>query len=242
MLVLVVVHPGAAVGAGRADVDLATSVGHTRPGRLPSRVDPALTKTPAPSPLPPFRLPHPDLGAARGADPDHTSGDTARVGQCPRSASRQHRPSAQLPPELLGFQYDDSLTCVGATLQAIANGRSHEGLPPMVLPSQLEPAVARPADLRGHQPGAHRPGLATAHGHGHDPRPDRAAGRRPEHRSRPPRRLPVLGNGGRTGRERSGTPSRPCTSGCTTTARDRPTSTAPRRTRRGAGVTGRTSS
>ena len=42
-----------------------------------------------------------------------------------------------------GSQYDDSFPCVAATLQAIANGRSHEGLPPMVLPtnwSQLSPA------------------------------------------------------------------------------------------------------
>ncbi|HUA94965.1 MAG TPA: hypothetical protein VMB82_05505, partial [Acidimicrobiales bacterium] len=58
-------------------------------------------------------------------------------------------PPANIPPspnflqDCSGATYDDSSGCVDATLSAIANARSHEGLPPMTLPANwfsLSPA------------------------------------------------------------------------------------------------------
>jgi len=44
-------------------------------------------------------------------------------------------PSPNFLNDCAGTHYDDSTTCVNATLQAIANGRAKEGLPGMVLPT-----------------------------------------------------------------------------------------------------------
>jgi hypothetical protein len=53
-------------------------------------------------------------------------------------------PQANIPPSpdflqsCSGSQYDDSATCVSATLDAIANGRQAEGLPAMSLPANWQ--------------------------------------------------------------------------------------------------------
>ncbi|HXQ44943.1 MAG TPA: hypothetical protein VN816_09925 [Acidimicrobiales bacterium] len=51
-------------------------------------------------------------------------------------------PNPNFLDDCSGLHYDDSTTCVNATLEAIANGREQEGLPGMVLPTdwtQLTP-------------------------------------------------------------------------------------------------------
>ena len=94
---------------------------------------------------------------------------TPRVVSAPGVLPANIAPQPNFLLSCSGAQYDDSPACVDATLQAIANGRSHEGLPPMVLPSnwdQLSPdqqlfvatnlertARGLPADVGdGHEP------------------------------------------------------------------------------------------
>jgi len=60
----------------------------------------------------------------------------------PGNPSANIAPSPNFLSDCSGQQYDDSSWCVTAVLQAIANGREHEGLPGMVLPTdwtQLTP-------------------------------------------------------------------------------------------------------
>ena len=142
MLVLVVFHAGGAVGANSANGDRqATSGSRTggtahhaaSGGEAPSTTLPAsppstqLTSgtTPAVPPAPPTSIAPPVTPVtAAGALPANIA------------------PQPDFLQSCSGSKYDDSLSCVAATLQAIANGRSHEGLPPMVLPrnwSQLTP-------------------------------------------------------------------------------------------------------
>jgi hypothetical protein len=67
---------------------------------------------------------------------------TPRVVSAPGVLPANIAPQPNFLLSCSGARYDDSQACVGATLQAIANGRSHEGLPPMELPSnwgQLSP-------------------------------------------------------------------------------------------------------
>ncbi len=144
MLVLVLLHPGAAVGSGLRSGNLATSVGHKPPGprgtgsgsSAPTtvlRADPPVTAPPTavtPTTGPPVAAP-----TAPPATP-------TRAVNAPGVLSANIAPQPNFLQSCSGSQYDDSLTCVAATLQAIANGRSHEGLPPMVLPTnwtQLSP-------------------------------------------------------------------------------------------------------
>ncbi len=71
-----------------------------------------------------------------------TPAAAARVVDAPGVLPANIVPQPNFLQSCSGSQYDDSFVCVAATLQAIANGRSHEGLPPMVLPrnwSQLSP-------------------------------------------------------------------------------------------------------
>ena len=134
MLVLVVLHPAAAAGTRSALDRPALPVGGTRfvphdnapvppasvttlpPGTttIPSSPD---TGTTAPPALP---KPAAQAATARGTLPANIAPDPNFLLSCS------------------GAQYDDSSGCVDATLQAIANGRSHEGLPPMVLPSNWD--------------------------------------------------------------------------------------------------------
>jgi len=60
----------------------------------------------------------------------------------PGNPSANIAPSPNFLSDCAGQQYDDTSGCVTAVLQAIANGREHEGLPGMILPtdwSQLTP-------------------------------------------------------------------------------------------------------
>jgi len=141
MLVLVVLHPAAATGADVTGHGLATSVGATGhdPGHsqaatlAPTTTVPVVPRTTvAPSPPPPTTVPTavtPPTVPAQVVDAS---------GTLPANVA----PQPNFLDSCSGSQYDDSFACVAATLQAIANGRSHEGLPPMVLPTnwgQLSP-------------------------------------------------------------------------------------------------------
>ena len=141
MLVLVVLHPVVALGSGR---NLATSVGHTQPGPLGSAPQPPTSTTVLgsgrPAGVPPTPLP--TKTAPPTAVPTVPPAIPARIVKAPGVLPANIAPEPNFLQSCAGFQYDDSLTCVAATLQAIANGRSHEGLAPMVLPTnwaQLSP-------------------------------------------------------------------------------------------------------
>ncbi len=142
MLVLVVLHPLAATGADAPGHGLATSVGATghdpRDGQTATLaptttvpVVPPTTVTPTPAPattVPPAAVTPPTAGA--------------HVADAPGTLPANIAPQPNFLNSCSGSQYDDSFPCVAGTLQAIANGRSHEGLPAMVLPtnwSQLSP-------------------------------------------------------------------------------------------------------
>jgi len=67
----------------------------------------------------------------------------ARVATAPGSLPANIAPQPNFLQSCSGAQFDDSSACTTATVQAIDNGRSHEGLAPLVLPSnwaQLSPA------------------------------------------------------------------------------------------------------
>jgi hypothetical protein len=145
VLALVVFHAGGALGANSADGDHRASSG----GHISGAAHHAASPREAPTTTIPASPPDTEL----------TSGTTPTIPPAPPSAIAP--PATPVPsvtaagtlaaniapqPNFLqscsGSQYDDSLSCVAATLQAISNGRSHEGLPPMVLPrnwSQLTP-------------------------------------------------------------------------------------------------------
>jgi len=142
ILVLVFVHPGAA-GAKSPAGHLATSFGHTRHAQNDSPtsstttpVVPSTTEPPASS-TPTTVLPVVPTTTDPPAPPP-----PAQVADAPGVLPANIAPQPNFLSSCSGAQYDDSSACVGATLQAIANGRSHEGLAPMVLPSnwtQLSP-------------------------------------------------------------------------------------------------------
>jgi hypothetical protein len=143
MLVLVVVHPGTALGAGSVRNHLATSGGHTahslrKSGSAPPPVTTTLPTTPV-SALPPAPVTT-TVPAEVTAPPPPAS--PSRVVTAPGVLPANIAPQPNFLQSCSGAQYDDSQACVGATVQAIQNGRGHEGLPPMVLPSnwaQLSP-------------------------------------------------------------------------------------------------------
>jgi len=139
VLVLVVLHPGGAEGAngGRAlprSLGPIGHVSHNSPSVLQTPtttvpVDPPTSTPPSPvtPTVPPAAVPNPT-----------PSGATPAAGALTSNIA----PQPNFLQSCSGSGYDDSLTCVAATLQAITNGRSHEGLPPMVLPTnwgQLTP-------------------------------------------------------------------------------------------------------
>jgi len=78
---------------------------------------PAPTPAPAPAPVPP---------------PAPTA---ARVTVRPPDPAANIPPSPDFLDSCSGTAYDDSSGCVDATLAAINNGRAHEGVAPMALPS-----------------------------------------------------------------------------------------------------------
>jgi hypothetical protein len=129
VLGLVVFHPGSALGINAQGGHLATSGGQIR------RVA-AATPNPFP-PTPTSETPSaPDAAAPTPTAPPVRTDDLA--GTLPANIA----PQPDFLQSCSGSHYDDSFPCVAATLQAIANGRSHEGLPPMVLPrnwGQLAP-------------------------------------------------------------------------------------------------------
>ncbi|HEY5026164.1 MAG TPA: hypothetical protein VII76_14405 [Acidimicrobiales bacterium] len=141
VLVLVVLHPGGALGANPARNHLATSVGHTGhdPGRSQAGTSAPTTTVPLSPPATVAQAPAPPTTIASGTP---TPTIAAPVVDAPGILPANIVPQPDFLQSCTGSQYDDSLPCVAATLQAIANGRSHEGLPPMVLPtnwSQLSP-------------------------------------------------------------------------------------------------------
>jgi hypothetical protein len=144
VLVLVNVHPGPAHAADPASSPLPTSVSHTR---LILHKSPAVPTTTLPVSPPTTTSPPPTttttLKPARVPTTTTVPRATPRVVSAPGVLPANIAPQPNFLLSCSGAQYDDSQACVGTTLQAIANGRSHEGLPPMVLPSnwdQLSPA------------------------------------------------------------------------------------------------------
>ena len=145
ILVLVLVHPGAG-GTKSPAGHLATSFGHTRHTQNDSPANPASSTT---TPVVPSITDPPDSSTPATLPPAvPTTTDppapppAARVADAPGVLPANIAPQPNFLASCSGSQYDDSSACVGATLQAIANGRSHEGLAPMVLPSnwtQLTP-------------------------------------------------------------------------------------------------------
>jgi hypothetical protein len=147
MLLLVVVHPGAALGARRAADHLATSVnrtGHTLQksraiAPFPTTTVPVTPPTSAPAAVPTTTLPATTVPTPTAPTPPAAP---TRVVTAPGVLPANIAPQPNFLLSCSGAQYDGSQGCVGATLQAIANGRGREGLPPMVLPSnwgQLSP-------------------------------------------------------------------------------------------------------
>ena len=164
------------------------------------------------------------------AHPPPVTGTQAHVGTLPPS-----NPPANIAPNpnflcrLLGYSaYDDSAACVNAVLQAIANGRAAGGPPRHGPPHRLVAALAQRAALRRHQPGAHRPRPAAADRHGDRPRPRSPSGAAQNNDPSPPAGFPWTSVGQQLGRRRRQPPRGRSTSGCTTTASGRPTSTARR--------------
>lgn len=118
-----------------------------RPSRPPGQV-PGVATTTVPGSPGAARPPAPGGGSAPGPDPG--PGSSAGPGPAPTGLLPPANPSADLPPTpdfltvCSGRVYDDSDACVEAALSAIDNGRSHEGLGPMVLPADwaaLSPAA-----------------------------------------------------------------------------------------------------
>jgi hypothetical protein len=142
VLALVVLHAGAATGADAPGHGLATSVGATGPDPTHSLVATVAPTTTVPvvppttvAPSPPPATTVPPAALAPPTVPAHAV-------NAPGTLPANIAPQPNFLESCSGSQYDDSFPCVAATLQAIANGRSHEGLPPMVLPtnwSQLSP-------------------------------------------------------------------------------------------------------
>jgi hypothetical protein len=135
VLALVVFHPGSALGSNATRNHLATSGGQPAPASLttPTVLPDPSTTVPA---SPPATIPAPTAPPATTPPALPTRADT--VGVLPANIA----PQPDFLQSCSGTRYDDSFVCVAATLQAIANGRSHEGLPPMVLPrnwGQLTP-------------------------------------------------------------------------------------------------------
>ncbi len=143
MLVLVVVHPGAALGANPGRDHLATSGGRTgHPSPRGPSAPPTTTTTPPVGPA--TTVPAPVIPTAPpAAVPTPSVPPTAEPAvKAPGVLPANIAPAPDFLQSCSGSQYDDSLACVAATVQAITNGRSHEGLPPMVLPTnwgQLSP-------------------------------------------------------------------------------------------------------
>lgn len=145
MLVLVVLHPGAALGADAGPSHLAASGTHTHhaaPGSPSAHLTPTTTLPASPLTTVPSSLVTPTPAPSAAVPIPTAPPATARAVDAPGALAANIAPQPNFLQSCSGSQYDDSLTCVTATVQAIANGRSHEGLLPMVLPrnwSQLSP-------------------------------------------------------------------------------------------------------
>ena len=138
ILVLVVLHPGRATGEVAPADHQAATVGHIlqAPQKNLTSAQPPPTTLPVIPPTSVPATPVPTLGTptAPPATPA-TPASSARTFTVLTVLPANIAPQPNFLQSCSGAQYDDSQGCVGATLQAIANGRSHEGLPPMALPS-----------------------------------------------------------------------------------------------------------
>lgn len=145
VLVLVVLHPGTAVGTRSALDRQALPVGGTRfvpHGYTPAPDAPVTTLPPPSTTIPPAPESPTTLPPVRDPAPTTPPKPAAQASTARGTLAANIAPDPNFLLSCSGAQYDDSSGCVDATLQAIANGRSHEGLPPMVLPSnwgQLSP-------------------------------------------------------------------------------------------------------
>ncbi len=145
ILVLVVVHSSDAIGAPPPVEHLATPIDHNHhtAGKSPSPPPSTTLPVSPPTTVPPAPATPTTVAPATPtptAPPPPVS--RAQAVTAPGVLPANIAPQPNFLLSCSGAQYDDSSTCVGTTLQAIANGRSHEGLPPMVLPSnwtQLSP-------------------------------------------------------------------------------------------------------
>ena len=136
-------------GFGAPAIPLAAA----RPGpaattSAPTTTVPAPTTTTAP-PAPTTTAPPPPAAVAQQAPPPRPSSPPPAPAPTRRGILPPNEPPANIPPSpnflgsCSGTAYDDSSGCVSATLAAIANARSAEGVPAMTLPSnwaQLTPA------------------------------------------------------------------------------------------------------
>src|SRR5579863_5214495 len=142
ILVLTFVHPGGAdAGSARSR---ATPSGPMSPASPLGASSPATTIPISPQTTTPPRPASPTAGPSvvptptAPPAPASTSPAAEALGVLPANIA----PQPNFLSSCSGTAYDDSSACVGAALQAIANGRNHEGLPPMALPSnwaQLSP-------------------------------------------------------------------------------------------------------
>jgi len=90
---------------------------------------PEAAKPSAPTPAPTGTIPQATSQAPAPAQPSQVRGIL------PPAEPQNIAPQPNFLNSCSGSQYDDSNSCVQATLAAIANGRQAEGLPAMVLPS-----------------------------------------------------------------------------------------------------------
>jgi len=140
-LVVAVLHVG--TGPRSAGDSLVASVSHARSeesARVPTTTTSttAVTIPPAPTTTipstPPATIP-PAPTTTAPAPPPATPVAAARGIIPPAEPPANIAPDPDFLQSCSGSAYDDSAGCTGATLAAIANGRSREGLPPMTLPS-----------------------------------------------------------------------------------------------------------
>jgi hypothetical protein len=147
LAVLALGMPGAGVAQARAHLRPQSVTTVPAPAPVPSSTVPPTPTTTAPPPPPP------PLSQEPPAAPPPPPAPAPKPAPAPAPALRGFIPPENPPtdiapsPDFLqscsGSAYDDSAGCVNATLAAIDNARSQEGLPGMTLPSnwsQLSPA------------------------------------------------------------------------------------------------------
>jgi hypothetical protein len=127
------------VDTGKPAGHLGMSVGHVQHTTMEVRNPPTPPVAP-PTTVP--ATPSSPTTAVPTPSPPQTPDSPVRSVTAPATLAANIVAQPNFLQSCAGAQYDDSPGCVGATLQAIANARRQEGLPPMTLPSnwtQLSP-------------------------------------------------------------------------------------------------------